>query len=259
MDFWRIGTCLLLLSAGASFPSVHADVMETEKTRKTDGIAIRSQLHAWDEALLNGDYEAATEVFADDYFTSEGLTREVYAEMHRQMGVTYTESARDNLVIRFYGNTAIVAGQWSSKGKTGQFGSFSSSSRMTDVWVKHDNKWKCVAVVPDEIRQAFARIGQVRGGVDIPAEIVVLFEVGVTGDEIEAWRAAGMSQDADSRASVASYARYGSIQEHPVVAIKLGGDVSEIERGFFIERLLTEATVYRVFENIAPNQITLGE
>jgi len=233
--------------------------LETEKTRKADGLAIRGQLQAWNESLLEGNYEALAQVFSDDYFQSEGVTQEQYSEMFKQMGVTYTESARDNLEIRFYGDTAIVSGQWTSRGTTGQFGSVTSTSRMTELWVKQDGKWKCVAVIPDETRKAFARIGQVRLGPDVPAEVVILFGVGVANDEIEAFRIRHLSEDSDPRIAIASYARPASIDHHVVVTLKLGKDVGGTERKFFVERLLKDPIVFRVFENIAPNNIDLDE
>jgi len=233
--------------------------METEKDRKNDAAAIRGQLQAWDNALVGGDFEAMTKIFSDDFFESEGVTREFYVEMYKQMGVSYTESSRDNLSIRFYGDTAIVSGQWTSRGNTGQFGSFTSTSHMTDFWVKSEGTWKCVALVPSETRQAFAKIGQVRVGPDVPAEIVILFGVGVSAGEIAAFDERHLSKESEHPVSIASFARMGPIEEHAVVALKLGSSVERIERKFFIERLLKDPIVFRIFENIAPDEITLGE
>ena len=256
-----LGIAMLPLIAAAILPSapVRSASLETEKTRQADGSAIRSQLQAWDESLLEGNYEALARVLSNDYFKSEGLTQEQYSEMFKQMGVTYTDSTRDNLEIRFYGDTAIVSGQWTSRGTTGQFGSFTSTSRMTDVWVKQDGNWKCVAVVPDETRKAFARIGQVRLGPDVPAEVVILFGIGVANEEIEAFRIQHLSEDSDPRIPIVSYTRPTSIDEHVVVTLKLGKDVSDTERKFFVERLLKDPIVFRVFENIAPDRIDLDE
>ena len=259
MDLTRI-PALVLAAAFAILPAhVHAESMETETERRSDGLAIRAQLDVWNEALVKGDFDAMAHVFSDDFFESEGITREFYAEMFRQMGVKYTESSRDNTVIRFYGKTAIVAGQWTTRGTSGQFGFFSSTSQMTDLWVKQGDAWKCVAVVPDQARQAFAKIDQVHIGPDTPAEIVILFGVGVSDDEIEVFRTTHLAQDSDKPVAIKSYARVGLIEEHDVVCLKLDDSVSDSSRKFFVERLLKEPVVFRIFEDIVPSKITLGE
>ncbi|HEY6206086.1 MAG TPA: nuclear transport factor 2 family protein, partial [Chthoniobacterales bacterium] len=49
----------------------------------------------------------------------------------------------DDLRIRLYGNTAIVTALTRSKGKfMGQ--DFSSCERATDIFVKQDDRWRCV-------------------------------------------------------------------------------------------------------------------
>jgi len=245
---------LLLLAV-----SVHAATLESETERRADALSIRAQLNKWNEALVAGDFGAATSVFSDDYFANQGIARDAYVEFLRQGGVKYTESIRDNIVIRFYGDTAIVSGQWTSRGTTGEFGSFSSTSQMTDLWVKHDATWECVAVIPDQARQAFARIGQVRLGSDVPAEIVILFGTGVTDAEIEAFRKRHLSKDNESGIEITSYSRPSSIEEHNVVTLTLAVGVNPVERKFFVERMLKDPIVFRIFEDIAPSAITLDE
>lgn len=259
MNILRIALSLLVATVVLSVHAAYAEPKETEKDRPSDGLAIRAQLRAWNKALLEGDYDALSEVLSDDYFESEGVTRELYSKLHNEAGINYTESSRENLDIRFYGDTAVVASQWTSRGTTGQFGGFSSTSRMTNVWVKQGGKWKCVAVSPDDTRKAFARVGQVRVGPDVPAEIVVLFGAGAANQEIEAFRLRHLSPDSEPSVPVASYTASGSVGEHPVVALKLGTGVSDVEKKFLVERLLNDSAVFRVFENMAPSKITLGE
>ena len=104
--FVLLANAFLLPMAG------HSVTVEEETSRPADGLAIRSQLQAWDKALLENTPDALKAILASEYLAGGSTTRDLYVQMLEAAGPLYTESSRDNVEIRFYGDTAVVSGQW---------------------------------------------------------------------------------------------------------------------------------------------------
>ena len=99
------------------------------------------------QAVTNNDADAVDGFLADDWIIVDpdgGII-----DKARLLGVIKSgalshemmESA--NLRVRLYGNTAVVTGLTTTKGKfMGQ--DFTSCERATDIFVKQNDRWQCV-------------------------------------------------------------------------------------------------------------------
>ncbi len=109
---------------------------------------IRQLEHARREAMLRGDAQALSRLLADDYIGTgaHGKVRskaEVVAE-YNSGTVKYESITEDGVVVRQYGNAAVVTGRTKSKGKEGGK-SFDSDHRFTRVWIQAPGRWSLVA------------------------------------------------------------------------------------------------------------------
>ena len=105
---------------------------------------------AWSDAIVRHDPQAIAALLAEDYIGT-GPTGRV---MKRSEAVAdfeadqerYTESTFENPIVRFYaeGTVAIVIAGGIDRG-TGPRGDFVRRFRYTDIWVKRNGKWQCVA------------------------------------------------------------------------------------------------------------------
>jgi len=251
---------VLLVMSSCATSQVAARGKE-DTPRKRDEAAIRSQIKTWDRALVEGDGALMENILAADYLAA-GAPREVYLAA-LEGGMTFTESSREHLQFRFYGDTAVVFGQWTQRGTTPFGGQFTSTFTFTDVWVKHGRLWKCSVTSADQVRQALAAFRPVRIGPDISADVVVLFRHGVTPEQIEEFRQtvlqAPPSSDRHALADspVEEYIRIPSVQDFDAVALQLRTGLLPIERKFFVEEILRSSLVHRVFEDVVPSKISL--
>ena len=98
-------------------------------------------------AITNNDADAVAGFLADDWIIVDpdgGLT-----DKARFLGVIKSGALSHELMesadwrVRLYGNTAVVTGLTTTKGKfMGQ--DFSSCERATDIFVKQNGRWQCV-------------------------------------------------------------------------------------------------------------------
>lgn len=103
--------------------------------------------HQYSAALLRGDIRLLASVLADTFVdTSEsGILRDkrqLLEIIARQTPPTsITETARK---IQIYGDTAVVTVKFAVKG-TDHGKSYESAGRATDVWIRRNGSWYCVA------------------------------------------------------------------------------------------------------------------
>jgi uncharacterized protein (TIGR02246 family) len=104
--------------------------------------------NAWAAAAVKADGAALEKIYADEYlFTDEeGLVWNKSQDIANVTTGVYkpTSYKFDDMKVRIYGDTAVVTGrnmvQATYKGKD-----ISGPYRFTDVFVKRDGRWQCVA------------------------------------------------------------------------------------------------------------------
>jgi uncharacterized protein (TIGR02246 family) len=128
---------------------------QPRRSAADDEAAIRALEARWDSANLAGDADALDAVFADSFIATgdDGVVR-TKAEMLGELksgNVKYQSAATDQVRIRLYGDSAVVNGRWrgtySYKGK-----SKSLLERFTNVYVRQNGQWRCVATHGSAIR-----------------------------------------------------------------------------------------------------------
>jgi len=108
---------------------------------------LRDLVRAWDEAIVKGDADVMDRLLANEFMFVDGLRRAAYfISIKTKSADTYVESAvSDDVRVQVYGNTAVVTGVDTIKGKNrGQ--PYENKYLYMDVWVKRDGRWQCVKV-----------------------------------------------------------------------------------------------------------------
>ena len=98
-------------------------------------------------AITNNDADAVDGFLADDWIIVDpdgGLTDKArFLAVIRSGALSHELMESTDWRVRLYGNTAVVTGLTTTKGKfMGQ--DFTSCERATDVFVKQNDRWQCV-------------------------------------------------------------------------------------------------------------------
>ena len=98
-------------------------------------------------AVASNDADALDKVLADDWIIVDpdgGIIGKVrFLGVIRSGALSHESMKSTDLEVRLYGNTAVVTGLTTSKGKfMGQ--DFTSCERATDIFVKQADRWQCV-------------------------------------------------------------------------------------------------------------------
>jgi len=131
-----------LLSQGASKTAMPADKQED---------AIRTVLQLEEEskqAAIRRDVAFAERTLADNYVAIGPLgtliSKEETLAARKNSQVHYDSIELSEMVVRVFGNTAVVTGRADVKGKDlGQ--DFSGPYRFTRVWIKRAGQWQVVS------------------------------------------------------------------------------------------------------------------
>lgn len=96
---------------------------------------------------MKNDVEALGRVVTDDWViidpNGEIIDRTRFFEVIKSGALTHDRMESEDFRVRIYGDSAVVTGITSTKGKfMGQ--EFSTRERATDVLVKRDGSWRCV-------------------------------------------------------------------------------------------------------------------
>ena len=141
MTKYMMGAALMTLLMGAAVrgqktPGPEQELMALENT--------------WKNAVIQRDGVTLRHLYADEYTSTdqEGLVwtrdQDIAIDTDRSERSRLTGSTLDDMKVRLYGDVAVVTGRNTSKGTV--FGrSVSSRARFTDVFVKRDARWQCVA------------------------------------------------------------------------------------------------------------------
>jgi ketosteroid isomerase-like protein len=102
---------------------------------------------AFAEAIVRNDLEGIGRLVADDWIiidpNGEIVDRARFFNVIKSGALTHHMMESEDFRVRVYGDSAVVTGVTSTKGKfMGQ--EFSTQERATDVFVKRDRRWQCV-------------------------------------------------------------------------------------------------------------------
>jgi ketosteroid isomerase-like protein len=98
-------------------------------------------------AVVTNDADALNRLLADDWIIVEPdggmIDKARFLGVIRSGALSHESMESIDLRVRVYGNTAVVTGLTTSKGKfMGQ--DFTSCERATDIFVKQADRWQCV-------------------------------------------------------------------------------------------------------------------
>jgi len=123
---------------------------DTTKDQKDQGNPaaikeLRDLVRLWDEASVKGDAVTLDRLLADEFSFVGGVRKAGYLDSVRSKSPeTYVESAvSDNLQVQVYGDTAVVTGVDTVKGKNRKQ-AYENTYLYIDVWVKRAGRWQCV-------------------------------------------------------------------------------------------------------------------
>jgi ketosteroid isomerase-like protein len=120
-------------------PQAGAETVEQELVRLK---------HEMGRAYVARDVAALERLYADDYTVTddEGNTTNKTQEIDRLRsgGSTYESTSYEDVKVRVYGDTAIVAGRGTVKGRNSK-GPFHTEYHSTNVFVRQNGVWRAVA------------------------------------------------------------------------------------------------------------------
>ena len=99
------------------------------------------------QAIIKNDSEAIARILADDWVIIDPdggiIDRTRFLGVIKSGALTHEMMESDDVSVRIYGDTAVVMGLTTSKGKfMGQ--EFTTRERATDIFVKLHGRWQCV-------------------------------------------------------------------------------------------------------------------
>ena len=116
---------------------------------------VLQQERTWSRAILRHDIETIADLLAEDFVRTSPDGRvhnkaEAILEFDRDRD-KYSASTFDDAKVRVYGDVAIVQAAGIDRGTSAETGKpFSRRYRYTDVWVRRNGVWKCVATHASE-------------------------------------------------------------------------------------------------------------
>lgn len=110
--------------------------------------AIRKLVTERDQAIQSGDVAAIERIYSDDYISTSatGLhrTKAEVIEDFKSGALKIESISSDDVNVRQHGDTAIVTGRMTAKGKD-RGRDVSGERRFTQVYVKKNGRWQLVA------------------------------------------------------------------------------------------------------------------
>lgn len=136
-------TLALIVCAGASFALGQTKDKKSERDLKVEH-ELRAQVRQWDEADVKRDVAMLNRLLADEFAFVGGIDKRKYLAFVESGDAGIESAVSDNVKVRVYGDTAVLTGLDTIKGKRkGQ--EYVERYLYTDVWVKRGKRWQCVA------------------------------------------------------------------------------------------------------------------
>ena len=99
------------------------------------------------QAVTNNDADAVDGFLADDWIIVDPdggiIDKARFLGVIKSGALSHEMMESANLRVRLYGNTAVVTGLTTTKGKFMEE-DFTSCERATDIFVKQNDRWQCV-------------------------------------------------------------------------------------------------------------------
>ena len=138
---------LLILTGSALVPA------QVSGRRTTRNLKFERELKKveedWANAYLRHDAVILERILADEFISvgSNGKSHNKAQDIEELKGdsASYDYSTPYDLEIRVYGNGAVVIGRTKEKGHYDSGRQFVNEYRWTDIFVKRDGRWQCVA------------------------------------------------------------------------------------------------------------------
>jgi len=113
-----------------------------------DEMKIIGMENLWNNAVREHDTKAMSEIIGDNFVDVEPdgafKTKAEFLAMIKDPNVIHTILANSEMKVWYYGNSAIVEGNYHDKG-TDKGKPFDFHAKFIDTWVMIDGKWRCVA------------------------------------------------------------------------------------------------------------------
>ena len=129
-------------------------VSQTTEQKLTDkNLKIKQELikleEEWHNAYVKRDAAPLEKILADEYIAVSGnggsYGKAQSIEGLKNDTATYEYSTPYDMDFRFYDDTVVVIGRTKEKGKSQNGTEFTVEYRWTDVFVKKNGRWQCVA------------------------------------------------------------------------------------------------------------------
>jgi hypothetical protein len=132
---------------------IAADEAKAEQQVEQELLHIEKE---WGDAAVRRDTAKLGHILADEWeiiiTSGEVWTKETYLMLLKTGTLTFESVEYTDMKVRVYGDTAVVRGREISKVKYKGVDS-SSDGRWTDVFVKKNGRWQCVASQSTNIAQ----------------------------------------------------------------------------------------------------------
>ena len=144
----------LLVIAALIFAAVSFAARQTTEQKLTGrNLKIKQELikleEEWHNAYVKRDATLLERILADEYIAVGGSGRSISKaqaiEGLKNDTATYEYSTPYDMDFRFYDDAVVVIGRTKEKGKSQDGTEFSVEYRWTDVFVKRQGRWQCVA------------------------------------------------------------------------------------------------------------------
>lgn len=116
--------------------------------RSADEMKIIGMENLWNSAQRDHDTKAMKEIVAENFIDVEPdgsfKNKAEFLGMIKDPNITHTVLANSEMKVWYYGNSAVVEGNFHDKG-TDKGKPFEFHAKFIDTWVLADGKWRCVA------------------------------------------------------------------------------------------------------------------
>ena len=146
---------LLILTASALVPAQMSG-RRTPRNLKVER-ELKKVEEDWARAYLRRDAAILERILADEFISvgSNGQSHNKPQDIEelKADSATYEYSTPYDLEIRVYGNGAVVIGRTKEKGHYDSGRQFVNEYRWTDIFVKRQGRWQCIAAQVASIPQ----------------------------------------------------------------------------------------------------------
>lgn len=133
----------LIVCVCASFTFGQTKEKKSKRNLKVEQ-ELRALVRQWDEADVKQDVMVLNRLLADEFAFVGGIDKKKYLAFIESGNAGIVSAVSDNVKVRVYGDTAILTGLDTIKGKRkGQ--EYVERYLYMDVWMKRGNRWQCVA------------------------------------------------------------------------------------------------------------------